>query len=178
VELAFSSFSRLRRRMAEQRPEGIIATAEYLTEGTVIWQVGADDRIRQLQDKARAAYNGRPDAISANDLAWRCYDIWNRVKDLEDSLDDPVSGYYLAYLPYWSLVTLYFRLARFWLPRPKVVFSTIKERDATLYDMCARFTDAGSNAGRHGVLREMMDYLEGKFGIVFERYYRTPPPEG
>jgi hypothetical protein len=119
VELAFSSFSRLRRRIAEQSPEGIVATAEYLAEGLVVWLAGSDDGVRQLQAEARSIYNGRPDPIPADDLAWRCYDIWNRVKDVEDRLDDPVSGYYLAYLPYWGLVTLYFRLARVWLPRPK-----------------------------------------------------------
>jgi hypothetical protein len=174
VELAFSSFSRLRRRMSEQTPEGIIATAEYLAEGLIIWPAKPDTRVKQLQSQARSLYHERPLPILPDDLAWRCYDIWNRVKDVEDTLDDPIAGYYLSFLPYWSLVTLYFRLARRWLPRPKAAFSAIEELDPELHSLCTRFTSATANAARHAVLCDMMQHLAREFGVEFERYYKSP----
>jgi hypothetical protein len=177
VELAFSSFARLRRRMAEQFSEGVIATAEYLSEGSVVWVAGSDVRWRELLAEARSMLEGRPDVISPDDLAWRCYDIWNRVKDVEDTLDDPVAGYYLSFLPYWSLVTLYFRLAQRWLPRPKAVFASIEDLDPALHSLCAEFAGHSSNRIRHGVLRRMMEHLETRFGIEFERYYTSPPAD-
>jgi hypothetical protein len=97
------------------------------------------------------------------------------VKDLEDTRDDPIGGYYLAFLPYWSLITLYFRLARKWLPRPKAVFSTIESVDPELHRLCAQFTGSSTNRVRHHVLGEMIQHLAEEFGVEFDRYYTSPP---
>jgi hypothetical protein len=175
VEVAFSSLSRLRRRIAEQSREGTNWTAEYLTEGLVIWPDAPDDRLRQLQAEARAILDGGPDAITQDDLAWRCYEIWNRVKDLEDAVADPVTGHYISLLAYWNLVTLYFRLAKEWLPRPKAMSPTVEALDPNLHKLCSEFAVASSNRAHHRVLRGMMELIEGCFGIVFESYYTSPP---
>ena len=172
VEVAFASVARLRKRMAEQANEGIIAIAEFLAEGAMIWATGS--KAQALKAEARVMRRRRPGVISGHELQWKCYEIWNQVKDVEDTLDDRVAGYYLSFLPYWNLVVLYFRLARRWLPRPKAVFTEIQKVDVTLYRMCSEFANASSNGTRNRVLREFMEYLAREFEVEFERYYTSP----
>ncbi len=172
VEVMYSSAGRLRKRMAEQAGAGVIATAEFLAEGRLLFE--ADPIASDLQEEARSLWKSRPEPIPNHDLRWRCYEIWNQVKDIDDSLDDPVSASYLSFLPFWNISVLFFRLSRQWLPRPKAVFPTIRDIDADLYALCERFATGRSPRSRLGTLRAMMRHLARRFALDFEAYYVSP----
>ncbi len=173
VEIAFSSFGRLRDRMAEQATAGIVAIAEFLSEARVIYSANPD--VPKLRSEARALLRRQPPPLAEHELAWRAYEIWNQSKDVEDRLEDPVAAYYLSFLAYWNLVSLYFRLTRRWLPRPKAVFSTIRDIDPDMYALSRRYTRGSSAPARYRVIRQLMEALSQRFGVKFERYYTSPP---
>ncbi len=172
VEVMFATAGRLRRRMTEQAVAGIIATAEFLAEGRLAWSSGSP--AVALQAEAQALHKSRPAPIQEHDLQWRCYEIWNQVKDLEDRLDDSVSAYYLAFLPFWNITTLFFRLRREWLPRPKAVFPCLGRLDPALYDLCGRFDRARTSRARLRILDAMMRHLSDSFDVRFGEFYTSP----
>lgn len=173
VEVMFATAERLRTRMREQGAAGIIATAEFLAEGRLVWSAGSAGAV--LQKEAQSLHRSRPGPIPQHDLQWRCYEIWNQVKDLEDRLDDPVSAYYLAFLPFWNLTALYFRLAREWLPRPKAVYPRLAKLDPDLYGLCERHGTARTSRARLDILRRMMRHLSRRFDVRFGEFYTSPP---
>jgi len=175
VEVMYSSAGRLRKRIAEQAGVGVIATAEFLAEGRLLFE--ADPIASELQEKARSLWKSRPESIPDHDLRWRCYEIWNQVKDVEDRIDDADSAYYLSFLPFWNMVILSFRAGRYWLPRPKAVFPVLRDIDVDVYALCERFATARSPRSRLGTLRAMMRHLARRFALDFEAYYVSPPVE-
>jgi Nucleotidyltransferase domain len=174
AEVMYSSAGRLRERMVEQAGMGIIATAEFLAEGRLLFETA---RVSVLQGEARSLSKSRPEPIPDDDLRWRCYEIWNQVKDLEDRINDAVSAYYLSFLPFWNLVVLFFRVGRCWLPRPKAVFPVLRDTDSDLYALCERFATARSPRSRLPTLRAMMRHLARRFALDFEANYVSPPVE-
>ncbi|HUF54062.1 MAG TPA: nucleotidyltransferase domain-containing protein [Dehalococcoidia bacterium] len=174
VEINYRTLSSLRGWTEEQAGQGVSAFAEMLGEGS---PVGLQSpAVGALQDWARAILESGPPPLASSDLAWRCYEIWNQVKDVEDTLTaDEVTSYYLAQAPFWGLTTLLIRLSGTWLPRPKAVFARVRDLDPEFFEIaqsCAVATTAGA---RYRALSEMMSRLAERFGLDFAAYYTSPP---
>jgi hypothetical protein len=175
VEVAYRTAGSLRRRMAEQAVLGFKPFAEMLAEGLPVGEVS--DTVRALQSDAREVLSKAPDPLPASELAWRCYEIWNQLKDVGDCLDDPLTSFYLSQLAFGNMVTLFIRLSGDWLPRPKAVFGQVEQLDSEFHGMCGRFAAAASPHGRYEVLCAIMEYLAQCFGLTFDAYYMSPAEE-
>jgi hypothetical protein len=175
VEVAYRTVGSLQRRMAEQAALGLKPFAEMLAEGLPIGEMS--DSVRVIQSEARGILSKAPDPLPAGDLSWRCYEIWNQLKDVEDCLDDPLTSFYLSQLAFWNMVTLFIRLSGGWLARPKAVFAQVKGLDAGLHGMCGRFAAATTPQDRYEILCAMMDDLSRRFSLTFDAYYTSEPEE-
>ena len=175
VEVAHRTDGSLRRRMAEQAALGFKPFAEMLAEGLPVGEMS--DTVRVLQSEAREVLSKAPDALPAGDLSWRCYEIWNQLKDVDDCLDDPLTSFYLSQLAFWNMVTLFIRLSGGWLARPKAVFAQVEEFGPQFHEMCDRFAAAATPQDRYEVLRAIMDDLAQRFGVTFDAYYTSPAEE-
>ena len=175
VEVAYRTADSLQCRIAEQAALGFGPFAEMLAEGLPVGEMS--DTIRALQSAAREVLSKAPDPLPAGELPWRCYEIWNQLKDVEDCLDDPLTSFYLSQLAFWNMVTLFIRLKGGWLARPKAVFAQVKGLDAGFHGMCDRFAEATSPQDRYEILCAMMLDLSRRFSLTFDAYYTSTAEE-
>jgi hypothetical protein len=172
VEVMYTTAGHLIRRMNEAATKGL-AYASQFAKGRVLYERGS--AASRVAEEARRILTKGPPTIDKHDLAWECFDVWNKLKDVEDYLDRPDTARWLSAAAFDSLLTLFFRLHRAWISRAKDRMDDVRAIDSAFHGCCVSYLRSRSPGGALIALNGMRRKLERDFGLRFDAYYTSPP---
>ena len=175
IEVAFTSVSRLRRVMLEEAERGSALRLVQLTDGRLIGAAAAP--YEELRAEAEARVRAGPPALEQQEIAWECYEIWMRLREVEGLIAVGSPALLVADALFEQIVGLTSRLRREWPPHRKHIFRAIAEDDDLLAPTARRYAGAGSDEARRLALTDLTARVGAAFGLTFSGSYRSRGPD-
>ena len=173
IEVGYTSVSRLRSFMLAEAEQGSADRLRLLTDGRLIGAAAED--FEALRADAETRLRAEPPAPDAKEIAWECYGIWMRQREVEGLVAAGVPALLVADALFEQLVRLTCRLRGSWVPQSKHLFVEIADDDDVLGPGGRLYAEGGNDRERQRVLVELMRSVGEAFGLTFSGVYRSRP---
>jgi len=82
-----------------------------------------------------------PKALSAEEIQYLRFKLYQDFQDIINRKDDKLNSIFLVHNLFKEILTAYFQLNNFWLPKEKKMLTVIAEKDKQLYTLSKNFLE-------------------------------------
>lgn len=112
----------------------------------------------------------KPKTISKEEIDYIRFSLFQSYEDILARKNDEGNYIFLTNNLFKDILTSYFKLNNFWVPKDKKILKELKAIDCNLYKMSKGFLKENNNYLKVNILKELIEYLLEPFGGV-KRYW-------
>lgn len=165
-DVSYMSLNALKNAINDETPFLINSLQNY----KFVYNINMD--LIELLHKIQYVYKRGPQKLEKDEIDYIRFKLHQDFEDILNRKEDMINAGFLANNLFYNVLTSYFRLHSYWIPKDKKILNNIQKFDEILYNLCIDFTKEEELNAKIKVLNKIITYVLKPYGGVVKFWKR------
>lgn len=165
-DISYMSLNAFKKAIDDEIPFLINSLQSY----KFVYNINKD--LIELLDKIKYVYRRGPKELEKDEIDYIRFKLYQDFEDILTRKEDMLNIGFLTNNLFYNVLTSYFKLHRYWIPKDKKILNNIQKFDDILYNLCIDFIKKEELDAKIEILNKIINYVLKPYGGAIKFWKR------